>query len=775
VTTVEAAEGATGSRDASRLWSRLAPHWLFGLVLVAGVILRIITFLAYRPALVYIDSLSYLANLDELRPTGARPIGYSIFLRPLTAFGDLRVIPIVHHLFGLGMAVAIYVLLLRAGARRWVAALAATPVLLDAYQLQIEQNVLSETVFQVMLVTALVLLVDGAGRTRSFARRLLTAVGAGLVLGTMVPIRLIGQFLLVPGIIFLLLTGGREWWRRAVTAVAFAVVFAIPVASYMAYYASWSGGSYAMTPIGGRLLYGRVAAVVDCDRIDVPAEQRDLCPTEPLGQRLKIDDYVWNSLSPISDHTPPPGVTVDQSLREFGTLVVRQQPLDVLRAVLIDMGKNFWPTKAQFENDVDVGRWQFQEVYPRYGQYLEILADYDAVPRISPRLASFLRGYQLSVGYTPGTLLGVVLLLGLLGGLGVGRARQSALRPACWLWSVGGGMIMLLPAAYEFSWRYMLPALVTLPVAGGLGLTAMMDRKRTMTQTTEQNPGGRQEPDVDTAAVARFAADYGAPELGPIALVMAAYNEQDALGAVLAELPETIDGTAISVIVVDDGSSDATADVARDSGVYVVRPQCNRGQGAALRLGYRVAREGGAEIIATTDADGQYDPAELRTVLLPVMHGDADFVTGSRRLGREETTDTLRRAGVRFYAWLVSVLTRQRITDTSFGLRAMRAEVTATVTLSQPQYQSSELLIGALAHGFRVVEVPTTMRQRAAGQSKKGNNLLYGFRYGRVVLGTWVRERARRREAVRSGVPGGADHETPGGPAARTLPGTVRR
>jgi glycosyltransferase involved in cell wall biosynthesis len=280
--------------------------------------------------------------------------------------------------------------------------------------------------------------------------------------------------------------------------------------------------------------------------------------------------------------------------------------------------------------------------------------------------------------------------------------------------------------------------------------------------------------DVDETAVARFAAEYGVPALGPIAVVIAAYNEQQALGGVLDAMPATVEGWPVSVIVVDDGSVDATAQVARDRGVYTVVPGRNRGQGAALRLGYRIAREGGADYIATLDADGQYDPAELRTVMLPVLRGEADFVTGSRRLGREETTDNLRRAGVRFYAWLVSALTRQRITDTSFGLRAMRATVTSTVTLAQPQYQSSELLIGALAHDFRVVEVPTTMRERAAGESKKGHNLLYGFRYGRVVLGTWVRERARRQAGARRQALV-AENGTPGGPAARTSPGTARR
>src|SRR5206468_11397086 len=116
----------------------------------------------------------------------------------------------------------------------------------------------------------------------------------------------------------------------------------------------------------------------------------------------------------------------------------------------------------------------------------------------------------------------------------------------------------------------------------------------------------------------------------------------------------------------------------------------------------------------------------------PLLLGEADFVTGSRRLGTDESTDQVRRAGVRVFAWLVSVLTGQRVTDTSFGLRAMRAEVTGAVTLNQPQYQASELLVGVLSRGYRVVELPMTMRRRREGKSKKGNNLVYGLSYARV-------------------------------------------
>jgi len=88
------------------------------------------------------------------------------------------------------------------------------------------------------------------------------------------------------------------------------------------------------------------------------------------------------------------------------------------------------------------------------------------------------------------------------------------------------------------------------------------------------------------------------------------------------------------------------------------------------------------------------------------------------------------------------------VTDTSFGFRAMRAGIPATVTLTQPQYQSAELLVGVLRRGYRVVERPMTMRRRGGGHSKKGNNLVYGARYARVVLGTWWRERKTTRSST---------------------------
>ena len=251
---------------------------------------------------------------------------------------------------------------------------------------------------------------------------------------------------------------------------------------------------------------------------------------------------------------------------------------------------------------------------------------------------------------------------------------------------------------------------------------------------------------IDGQAQRAFIEEFGdrATSLPPVAIVIAAFNEEGAIGPVVEALPATVAGLGTVTIVVSDGAVDATAKEATAGGALVCEVPVNRGQGAALRLGYRLAREGGARYIVTTDADGQYNPAEIDSLMAPILAGQADFVTGSRKLGSEETKDPVRKLGVRVFALAISVLTGQRISDTTFGLRAMRAEVTGAVRLEQPQYQAAELLIGVITHGFRVAERPATIHRRTVGKSKKGNNAFYALRFSRVVLGTWWRERQRR-------------------------------
>lgn len=261
--------------------------------------------------------------------------------------------------------------------------------------------------------------------------------------------------------------------------------------------------------------------------------------------------------------------------------------------------------------------------------------------------------------------------------------------------------------------------------------------------------------ECERAAAAQFLARHPPLAGAPLSVVIPAFNEEPTVAGVVAEIPASVSGLATEVIVVVDGARDRTAIEARRAGALVCDVPVNRGQGAALRLGYWLARARGAQIICTIDADGQYEPAEIERVVAPILEGRADFVSGSRRLGNELTTDRFRHLGVIVFGALLTIITRHRITDPACGLRAMRAEVTAAVTLNQRQYQASELQISAALHGFLLAEVPTTMRDRGnhATATKKGANLLYGVRFARAAVSTWRRDRnvsRRARSAART-------------------------
>jgi glycosyltransferase involved in cell wall biosynthesis len=255
----------------------------------------------------------------------------------------------------------------------------------------------------------------------------------------------------------------------------------------------------------------------------------------------------------------------------------------------------------------------------------------------------------------------------------------------------------------------------------------------------------------ERAAAADFLA-ANPPLLGaPLAIVIPAYNEAPTVAEVVAEIPSEAAGLEVEVIVVVDGATDATASRASSAGALVCDVPVNRGQGAALKLGYWLARARGAQVITTIDADGQYEPEEIARVVQPILDGKADFISGSRRLGAELTTDRTRHAGVIVFGAFISLLVRHRITDPACGLRAMRAELTAAVTLEQRQYQASELMISAALNGYRLGEVPTTMRDREkhATGTKKGGNFGYGIRFARAAVHTWRRDRKAARRRLR--------------------------
>ena len=719
-------------------------HWLFAVLLAAGVALRVVSWLAYQPALLYYDSFRYFANLDALNPALLNPIGYTLILKPLLAIGGLDFTAAVQHVVGLGIAVALYALALRYRVPRWLAALVAAVILLDAYQLQIEQNILSEVWFQALLVGMLWALL---GRGAPNWQR---AGLAGLLLGAAVVVRVIGATIIVPVVLYLLVVGGmrlrtrfrRISWRTVAVRTAAGVLgFAVVVVSYAGYFKAVTG-HWGLTGASNGVLYARTATVANCDELPLSNELAMFCPDEPLGQAREGVDYYMHEVYGDAGWPPelPPGADKSALATEFATTVLRNQPVDVAAAVLRDFAKYFTWTKFTWPDDVPIHRWQFKLDYPIYSG-AEFTAQatqrYDGVmPHVNEDLAAFLRGYQLSVGYTPGTLLALAALAGLVAGAGAGRARHSGMRSAALL-STGSGLVILLGSvAFEFSWRYELPALVLLPLGGAIGLTALLGRG------ASRRPG-KLAPfpdDVDAGATKAFYERYGRRAMAPLTVVIAAYNEAAGIGRALRNMPVSCGGLPISVLVVVDGATDRTAAIAAENGALVCVARRNRGQGAALRLGYQLAADGGAEYIVTTDADGQYDNGELPMLVKPLLDDTADFATGSRRLGSEQADSRIRWLGVRVFAVLASILTGRRITDTSFGFRAMRADLVCSVTLREPQYQASELLIGVLARRARLLEVPMSMRLRNSGTSKKGRSVRYGAHYARVMTGTWLRE-----------------------------------
>ena len=229
-----------------------------------------------------------------------------------------------------------------------------------------------------------------------------------------------------------------------------------------------------------------------------------------------------------------------------------------------------------------------------------------------------------------------------------------------------------------------------------------------------------------------------------IVVLFCAYEEEGNIGLVLDKMPVNVDGAAYTTLVVVDGGSDRTAEICRSyPDVVVIEFPTNLGHGVALQVGYRFCVDRGAKFIVTIDADGQNDPIEIPQMIKPLLEDQSDFVVASRRLGVDNTSDRFRKLGVNFFSFIMNRMTGSHMTDTSNGYRALRVTMMKDVVdrLEQEQYQTAELLITCLKRGWRVSEVPTNWYPRYSGTTKKGKNWLFGFRYSRVVLSTWWRER----------------------------------
>jgi hypothetical protein len=275
----------------------------------------------------------------------------------------------------------------------------------------------------------------------------------------------------------------------------------------------------------------------------------------------------------------------------------------------------------------------------------------------------------------------------------------------------------------------------------------------TLPDTRERNRAAQLRRFAMRTARDDFEARYPRVQFGPVVALVAAYQEERNIGDVLKAMPTLVGDLEVSTLVVVDGGTDNTTKVALDAGVSVCVLPVNLGQGAALKVGYKLAAAHGARYVVTLDADGQNDPAELVTILQPLLDDTADFVIASRRLGVDQTTDRFRQAGVKLYAWILNFIASQQLSDSSNGYRAFKVELLNDIVplLKQDQYQTSEVLITASSRGWRLTEQPTVWHPRASGVSKKGGNLVFGLQYGRVIAITWLRvTRANRHRKHRS-------------------------
>jgi glycosyltransferase involved in cell wall biosynthesis len=201
--------------------------------------------------------------------------------------------------------------------------------------------------------------------------------------------------------------------------------------------------------------------------------------------------------------------------------------------------------------------------------------------------------------------------------------------------------------------------------------------------------------------------------------IVPALNEEGTIAGVVREL-RAFDPD-VEILVVDDGSHDRTSEVARVAGARVLRLPFNLGIGGAVQTGFRYAFENDFELAVRVDGDGQHDPSQLAAVVDPVVRGDTDIAVGSRYLASRADgyrSSATRRLGIRILARVVSLLTRQRITDPTSGFQALNRKAIALFAADYPHdYPEVEAIVLVKRHRLRLLEVPIAMRPRTVGRS----------------------------------------------------------
>lgn len=411
--------------------------------------------LGYRPALWFPDSYTYIVTVMRPRPDLVRPAGYSMFIKLFEPFHSFAVVVGVQHLLGLATGVLIYVAAL--GTKRWIATLAAVPVLLDAYQIELEHLLVSDTLF-LFLVTAAVVL---ALKTEFTWR---TALAVGLLLAAASLTRTVGQPLI------LLLAAWLVLRRRLPAAGVMLAAALVPLLAYGA----WFYATYQRVGIvgaNGVFLYARTMSFAECAKMRPPPDLAVLCDPRPPDQRPPSQEYVWAKDSPLVEL---PGITFsahnDELAGRFARLAITSQPFDYVGSVLSELARTFTWGRPVYPDQEVYSYYEFPATTPappgRYpaqvgAQFATEYEQGDITTQIVEPYAGWMRVYQ-DVARMPGTVLLLILLAAPV--LAYRRRGTTWLLP----WSTSVILLVTPPMVAEFDYRYVLPAVPLACLAAAL-------------------------------------------------------------------------------------------------------------------------------------------------------------------------------------------------------------------------------------------------------------------------------------------------------------------
>ena len=218
---------------------------------------------------------------------------------------------------------------------------------------------------------------------------------------------------------------------------------------------------------------------------------------------------------------------------------------------------------------------------------------------------------------------------------------------------------------------------------------------------------------------------------------MPALNEETDIQKVIASLPRSVNGIeTIQILVVDDGSTDRTAELACASGAHVVSHGKNRGVGAAFHSAVQFALENDADILVGIDADGQFDPLEIPLLIKPILENQADMVVGNRfTSGIPADMSRLKYWGNQKIAQLISAITGQTFQDVSCGFRAYNRESLLRMNIFGEFTYTHETILSLMYQGLRVIEHPTKVRYFPERKSRVAGSILrYAIQTSKIIL-----------------------------------------